>query len=46
MEGMSCAYVYLSPSTGLDNLSSWLKADKTFGYGVLFFLIFITTFRK
>ncbi|KAI9466766.1 hypothetical protein BJY52DRAFT_18689 [Lactarius psammicola] len=29
---------------GLDNLSSWLKADKTFGYGVLFFLIFITTF--
>ncbi|KAI9448282.1 hypothetical protein H4582DRAFT_2068803 [Lactarius indigo] len=29
---------------GLDNLSSWLKADKTFGYGVLFFLIFMTTF--
>ncbi|KAH9062092.1 hypothetical protein EDB87DRAFT_1609281 [Lactarius vividus] len=29
---------------GLDDLSSWLKADKTFGYGVLFFLIFITTF--
>jgi uncharacterized membrane protein YdjX (TVP38/TMEM64 family) len=28
----------------LDDLSSWLKADKTFGYGVLFFLIFITTF--
>lgn len=28
----------------LDNLSSWLKADKNFGYGVLFFLIFITTF--
>ncbi|KAI0301790.1 hypothetical protein B0F90DRAFT_1816693 [Multifurca ochricompacta] len=32
-------------STGLDDLSSWLKADKTFGYGVLFLLIFITTFR-
>ncbi|KAH9963169.1 hypothetical protein BC827DRAFT_1087732, partial [Russula dissimulans] len=29
---------------GLDDLSSWLKADKTFGYGVLFFLIFLTTF--
>ncbi|KAI0303152.1 hypothetical protein BC826DRAFT_333537 [Russula brevipes] len=29
---------------GLDDLSSWLKADKNFGYGVLFFLIFITTF--
>lgn len=29
---------------GLDDLSSWLKADKTFGYGVLFFLIFVTTF--
>ncbi|KAF8505524.1 hypothetical protein F5888DRAFT_445282 [Russula emetica] len=28
----------------LDNLSSWLKADKNFGYGVLFFLIFMTTF--
>ncbi|KAH9077432.1 hypothetical protein EDB83DRAFT_2349995 [Lactarius deliciosus] len=29
---------------GLDDLSSWLKADETFGYGVLFFLIFMTTF--
>ncbi|KAI0316996.1 hypothetical protein OF83DRAFT_1083905 [Amylostereum chailletii] len=29
---------------GLDDLSSWLKADKHFGYGVLFFLIFLTTF--
>ncbi|KAI9510423.1 hypothetical protein F5148DRAFT_579763 [Russula earlei] len=29
---------------GLDDLSSWLKADKTFGHGVLFFLIFLTTF--
>ncbi|KAH9007074.1 hypothetical protein EDB86DRAFT_50147 [Lactarius hatsudake] len=38
------AYVYLSPSAGLDDLSSWLKADETFGYGVLFFLIFMTTF--
>jgi len=28
----------------LDNLSRWLKADKNFGYGVLFFLIFLTTF--
>jgi len=40
------AYVHLSPSAGLDNLSSWLKADENFGYGVLFFLIFLTTFRK
>jgi len=31
---------------GLDHLSSWLKADENFGYGVLFFLIFLTTFRK
>lgn len=37
---------FFSPSAGLDNLSSWLKVDKNFGYGVLFFLIFITTFRK
>ena len=43
---MSPAYVHLSPSAGLDDLSSWLKADKNFGYGVLFFLIFLTTFRK
>jgi hypothetical protein len=43
---MSPAYVHLSPSAGLDNLSSWLKADEQFGYGVLFFLIFLTTFRK
>lgn len=40
-------YVDLSPfSVGLDNLSSWLKADENFGHGVLFFLIFLTTFRK
>ncbi|KAI0269234.1 hypothetical protein BC834DRAFT_619498 [Gloeopeniophorella convolvens] len=42
---MNYAYVYhLCLYTGLDNLSSWLKADKIFGYAVLFFLIFITTF--
>ncbi|ETW84324.1 hypothetical protein HETIRDRAFT_313683 [Heterobasidion irregulare TC 32-1] len=29
---------------GLDDLSSWLKADERFGYAVLFFLIFLTTF--
>jgi hypothetical protein len=43
---ISPAYVYLSTPAALDNLSSWLKADKNFGYGVLFFLIFLTTFRK
>ncbi|KAI0069021.1 hypothetical protein BV25DRAFT_1769274, partial [Artomyces pyxidatus] len=29
---------------GLDNLSGWLKEDEYFGYAVLFFLIFLTTF--
>ncbi|THH08550.1 hypothetical protein EW146_g8955 [Bondarzewia mesenterica] len=29
---------------GLDDLSSWLKADERFGCAVLFFLIFLTTF--
>jgi len=36
----------VSVFAGLDELSSWLKADENFGYGVLFFLIFLTTFRK
>lgn len=43
---ISPAYVFLSTPAALDDLSNWLKADKNFGYGVLFFLIFITTFRK
>lgn len=31
--------------TGLDDLSKWLKEDESFGYCVLFILIFLTTFR-
>ncbi|KZT26948.1 hypothetical protein NEOLEDRAFT_1061648 [Neolentinus lepideus HHB14362 ss-1] len=29
---------------GLDELSHWLRTDEYFGYAVLFFLIFLTTF--
>ena len=32
-------------SQALDYLSSWLRSDEQFGYAVLFFLIFLTTFR-
>ncbi|TFK56085.1 hypothetical protein OE88DRAFT_1606212, partial [Heliocybe sulcata] len=30
--------------SGLDELSHWLRTDEYFGYAVLFFLIFLTTF--
>lgn len=30
----------------LDELSRWLQADETYGQAVLFFLIFLTTFRE
>lgn len=32
--------------SGLDELSHWLQSDEQFGHAILFFLIFLTTFRK
>jgi hypothetical protein len=41
-----CPAADLHPFLGLDDLSHYLQAEGSYGYGVIFLLIWVTTFRK